>query len=72
MRSVYSILTRGGPTHQSLSDIGEDYNLGGAGLPHHTSRPSQLMILHFPPKDPARSQVNNLTNTNLTKREIKP
>jgi hypothetical protein len=26
------------PTHQSLTDTGGGYNLGGAGLPHHTSR----------------------------------
>jgi hypothetical protein len=29
-----------GPTHWSLTDTGGDYNLGGAGLPHTTPRPS--------------------------------
>jgi hypothetical protein len=48
-----------GPTHRSLTDIGGDYNLGGAGLPHYTPRPSQLMVLRFPPKGLALSQVIN-------------
>jgi hypothetical protein len=46
-----------GPTHQSLTDTGEGYNLGGAGFRHTTPRPSQPMVLHFSPKGPARSQV---------------
>jgi hypothetical protein len=29
-----------GPTHRSLIDQCRGYNLGGAGLPHHTPRPS--------------------------------
>jgi hypothetical protein len=47
-----------GPTHRSLTDTGGGYSLGGADLPYHTPRPSQPMVLHFPHKDPARSQVN--------------
>jgi hypothetical protein len=47
-----------GATHRSLTDTGGGYNLGGASLSHHTSRPSQPMLLHFPPKGLARSQVN--------------
>jgi hypothetical protein len=48
-----------GPTHWSLTNIGEGYNLGGASLPQITPWPSQLTVLHFPPKGPARSQVIN-------------
>jgi hypothetical protein len=54
--STFNTCSRG-PTHQSLTDTGRGYNLGGAGLPHHTPRPSQPTVLHFPPKGPARSQV---------------
>jgi hypothetical protein len=36
-----------GPTHQSLTDTGEDYNLGGACLPHHTPRPSPSTVSTF-------------------------
>jgi hypothetical protein len=46
-----------GSTHRSLIIIGGGYNLVGAGLPHHTPRPSKLTVLCFPPKGPARSQV---------------
>jgi hypothetical protein len=46
-----------GATHWSLTDTGEGYNLGDASLPHLTPWPSQLMVLHFPPKGPAWSQV---------------
>jgi hypothetical protein len=46
-----------GPTHRSLTDTGGGYNLGGASFPHHTSWPSKSIVLHFPPKGPARSQV---------------
>jgi hypothetical protein len=49
--------TNKGPTHQSLTDIDGGYSLGGANLPHHTPRPSQPMIVRFPPKGPVRSQV---------------
>jgi hypothetical protein len=53
-----------GPTRRSLTDIGGGYNLGGAGLPHHTPQPSQLTVLRFPPKGPVRSQVINPIITN--------
>jgi hypothetical protein len=46
-----------GPTYQSLTDTGGGYNLRGADLLHHTPRPFQPRILHFPPKGTARSQV---------------
>jgi hypothetical protein len=49
-----------GPTHRSLTDTGQGYNLGGLGYPHHTPRASQLMVLRFPPKGSIRSQVNHL------------
>jgi hypothetical protein len=49
-----------GPTHRSLTNTGEGYNLRGAGFSHHTPQPSQPMILRFPSKGPARSQVNLL------------
>jgi hypothetical protein len=58
-----------GPTHRSLTDIGEGYNLGGVDLPHHTLHPSQTTILRFPPKGPAQSQVNQSNKFHLTKRE---
>jgi hypothetical protein len=35
------------PTHWSLIDIGGGYNLGGAGLPYTTPRPSQLTVFTF-------------------------
>jgi hypothetical protein len=37
-----------GPTHRFLTDTGRGggYNLGGAGFPHHTLRPSQSAVLH--------------------------
>jgi hypothetical protein len=44
-----------GPTHRSLTNTGEGYNLGGADLPHHTPQPSQPMVLHFPSKGPVQS-----------------
>jgi hypothetical protein len=34
-----------GAIHRSLTEIGGGYNLGGAGLPHHTPRPSQPTVL---------------------------
>jgi hypothetical protein len=36
-----------GPTYRSLTDTGRGYNLGGAGFPHHTPRPSQLAVSTF-------------------------
>jgi hypothetical protein len=56
--STLNTCTRG-PTHQSLTDIGEGYNLRGAGFPHHTPWLFQPMVLHFPPNSPARSPVIN-------------
>jgi hypothetical protein len=50
-----------GPIHRSLTNTGGGYNLGGAGLPYHTSRPSQPIVLYFPPKGPTWSQVNKPT-----------
>jgi hypothetical protein len=44
-------------TPQSLTDTGGGYNLERAGFSHHTPQPSQLTVLRFPPKGPARSQV---------------
>jgi hypothetical protein len=36
-----------GPTHLSLADTGGGYNLGGAGFPHTTPRPSQPVVSTF-------------------------
>jgi hypothetical protein len=46
-----------GAIHWSLTDMDGGYNLGGVDFPHHTPQPSQPMVLRFPPKGPARSQV---------------
>jgi hypothetical protein len=46
-----------GPTHRSLTDIGEGYNLGGVDFSHYTLRPFQLTVFCFPPKGPTWSQV---------------
>jgi hypothetical protein len=48
MRSVRSILARGGPTERSLIDTGGGYNLGGAGLPDTTPRPPRPAVSPFP------------------------
>jgi hypothetical protein len=61
-----------GPTHRSLTDTGECYNLRGAELPHHTPWPSQSMVLSFPPKCPTQSQVNHPIITNWTRQGTKP
>jgi hypothetical protein len=45
-------------THRSLTDIGGGYNLGGAGFPHTTSRPSQPMVSTFHLKVPPGLQFN--------------
>jgi hypothetical protein len=57
--STFNTCSRG-PIHWSLTDTGgwAGYNLGGAGLSHHTARPFQPTVLRFPLKGPARSQVN--------------
>jgi hypothetical protein len=36
-----------GPTHRSLTNTGEGYNLGGVGFPHTTLRPSQSVVSPF-------------------------
>jgi hypothetical protein len=36
-----------GPAHRSLTDTDEGYNLGGAGLPYTTPRPSQSIVSTF-------------------------
>jgi hypothetical protein len=59
------------PAHWSLNNTGGGYNLEGAGLPHHTPRPSQPMVLYLPPKGPTWSQVNN-TTSKRAKGESKP
>jgi hypothetical protein len=46
-----------GPTHRFFTDTSGGYNLGGVGFPYHTPQPSQLIVLHFPPTCPVRSQV---------------
>jgi hypothetical protein len=71
MRSVRSILARGANL-LCLIDTGRRYNLGGVNLSHHTPRPSQLMVLRFPPKGPARSQVNNPILFQLNQDVINP
>jgi hypothetical protein len=61
-----------GPTHWSLTNTCSDYNLVGVSLPHHTPRPSQLTVLHFLPKSPARSQVNQSIKFQLNQEVINP
>jgi hypothetical protein len=56
----------------SLTGTGGGYNLGGAGFPQRTSRPSQPMVHRFPPKGPARSQVNKPTNNSNRTKVVKP
>jgi hypothetical protein len=52
-----------GSTHRSLTDIGGGYNLGGAGLPYTTLRPSQPAISSFHLRAPPSFQFNQvLTN----------
>jgi hypothetical protein len=46
-----------GPTHQSLTDTGGGYNLGGAVLPHTHSLTFPTSCLPFRPKGPVRSSV---------------
>jgi hypothetical protein len=40
-----------GLTHRSLTDTGGGYNLGGAGLPYTTPRPSQPVVSTFHLRD---------------------
>jgi hypothetical protein len=51
------------PTHQSLTDTGEGYNLGGAILPHHTARPSQPMVFTFHLRASPSLQLNQVLPT---------
>jgi hypothetical protein len=37
-----------GPTERSLINTGDGYNLGGAGFPRTTPRPSRPAVSHFP------------------------
>jgi hypothetical protein len=57
---------------RSMYDTGGGYNLEGVNLPHHTLRPSQLAVLHFSPKGPAWSQVNQSIKFHLNQEVIKP
>jgi hypothetical protein len=52
-----------GPTHRSLIDTGEGYNLGGAGLPHTTPRPSQPTVSPFHLRAPSSLQFNQVPTT---------
>jgi hypothetical protein len=54
--STFNTCSRGS-THRSLTNTCGSYNFGGDGLPHHTPQPSQPMVLHFPTKSLAQSQV---------------
>jgi hypothetical protein len=63
MRSVHSILARGGAIHRSLTDTGGGHNLGGVNFPHTTPQPFQPAVSTFHPSAPAQSQVNNLNKT---------
>jgi hypothetical protein len=52
-----------GSTRQSLTDTGGGYNLGGAGLPHTTHRPSQLAVSTFHPRALPGLQFNQVLPT---------
>jgi hypothetical protein len=52
-----------GPSHRSLTDTDESYNLGGVGFPLYNPRHSQSMVLHFPPKGSVRSPVYKISPT---------
>jgi hypothetical protein len=69
--STFNTCSRG-PTHRNLIDTREGYNLGDVGLPHHTLRPSQPMVLCFLPKVPAQSQVKYPTIINCTREATNP
>jgi hypothetical protein len=60
------------PTHWSLIDTDEGYNLEGAGFPHHTFRPSQPMVLHFPPKGLTQSQVIQHQHKPIVRCDMRP
>jgi hypothetical protein len=52
-----------GSTHQSLTDTGGGYNLGGVGLPHTTLWPSQLAVSSFHLRVPPGLQFNQILTT---------
>jgi hypothetical protein len=52
-----------GPTHQSLTDTGRGYNLGGADLPHTTPRPSRLVVSPLHLRVPSGLQFNQALTT---------
>jgi hypothetical protein len=76
MRSIRSILTHGGPTHRSLTNTGEGYNLTGADLPtplpnhfnrwsytFHLIAPSGLRLsIQILPTKIKREQIINFTS----------
>jgi hypothetical protein len=49
-----------GSTHRSLTDTGEGYNLGGVGLPHTTTWPSQPVVSTFHIRVPPGLQFNEV------------
>jgi hypothetical protein len=49
-----------GPAHQPLTNTGGGYNLGGAGLPHTTPRPSQPVVSTFNLRAPPGLQFNQV------------
>jgi hypothetical protein len=61
-----------GPTYQKLIDTGGGYNLARANFAHHCPRPSQPMVLQFPPNGHARSQVIHPNITNWTDEGTNP
>jgi hypothetical protein len=46
-----------GTTHRFLTDTGGGYNLGSAGVPHHSPWPSKPTVLCFPCEGPTQSPV---------------
>jgi hypothetical protein len=44
---IFNTCSRG-PTKRSLTDTSGGYNLGGAGFPHSTARPSRPVVSPFP------------------------
>jgi hypothetical protein len=56
-RYIQYLLT--GPTHWSLINAGGGYNLGGAGFPHTTARPSQPVVSPFHLGAPSGLRLSN-------------
>jgi hypothetical protein len=50
-----------GPTHQYLTDTDGGSHIGGVVFPHHSPRPSQLTILHFPRRVPFGLKLTSST-----------